>query len=182
MVGGFAGDNSGGIYDSHAEGEVRGKSYAGGFAGISDGTVKNCYSLGSVTGTDYTGGFAGGISAAENAVGAGLVTVTGTPTYGYTGGFAGRLGGTLAGLDNQITIKNVYGNCMKPDGQWKATRCRSCFPPGCSAVMRSCFRRPDVTCRAWTGPGRSSSICFGNFRRNCPPTRSSPATKIPPAG
>lgn len=120
MVGGFAGDNSGGIYDSHAEGEVRGKSYAGGFAGISDGTVKNCYSLGSVAGTDYTGGFAGGISAAENAVGAGLVTVTGTPTYGYTGGFAGRLGGTLAGLDNQITIKNVYGNCMKPDGQWKA--------------------------------------------------------------
>lgn len=120
MVGGFAGDNSGGIYDSHAEGEVRGKSYAGGFVGISDGTVKNCYSLGSVTGTDYTGGFAGGISAAENAVGAGLVSVTGTPTYGYTGGFAGRLGGTLAGLDNQITIKNVYGNCMKPDGQWKA--------------------------------------------------------------
>ena len=120
MVGGFAGDNSGGIYDSHAEGEVRGKSYAGGFAGISDGTVKNCYSLGSVAGTDYTGGFAGGISAAENAVGAGLVSVTGTPTYGYTGGFAGRLGGTLAGLDNQITIKNVYGNCMKPDGQWKA--------------------------------------------------------------
>lgn len=120
MVGGFAGDNSGGIYDSHAEGEVRGKSYAGGFVGISDGTVKNCYSLGSVAGTDYTGGFAGGISAAENAVGAGLVSVTGTPTYGYTGGFAGRLGGTLAGLDNQITVKNVYGNCMKPDGQWKA--------------------------------------------------------------
>lgn len=119
-VGGFAGDNSGSIYDSHAEGEVRGKSYTGGFVGISDGTVKNCYSLGSVTGTDYTGGFAGGISAAENAVGAGLVSVTGTPTYGYTGGFAGRLGGTLAGLDNQITVKNVYGNCMKPDGQWKA--------------------------------------------------------------
>lgn len=120
MVGGFAGDNSGSIYDSHAEGEVRGKSYTGGFVGISDGTVKNCYSLGSVTGTDYTGGFAGGISAAENAVGAGLVSVTGTSTYGYTGGFAGRLGGTLAGLDNQITVKNVYGNCMKPDGQWKA--------------------------------------------------------------
>lgn len=120
MVGGFAGDNSGSIYDSHAEGEVRGKSYTGGFVGISDGTVKNCYSLGGVTGTDYTGGFAGGISAAENAVGAGLVSVTGTSTYGYTGGFAGRLGGTLAGLDNQITVKNVYGNCMKPDGQWKA--------------------------------------------------------------
>lgn len=120
MVGGFAGDNSGSIYDSHAEGEVRGKSYTGGFVGISDGTVKNCYSLGSVTGTDYTGGFAGGISVAENAVGAGLVSVTGTSTYGYTGGFAGRLGGTLAGLDNQITVKNVYGNCMKPDGQWKA--------------------------------------------------------------
>ena len=120
MVGGFAGDNSGSIYDSHAEGEVRAKSYTGGFVGISDGTVKNCYSLGGVTGTDYTGGFAGGISAAENAVGAGLVSVTGTPTYGYTGGFAGRLGGTLAGLDNQITVKNVYGNCMKPDGQWKA--------------------------------------------------------------
>lgn len=58
----------------------------------------------------------------RTAVGAGLVSVTGTSTYGYTGGFAGRLGGTLAGLDNQITVKNVYGNCMKPDGPVEGPR------------------------------------------------------------
>ena len=115
-TGGLAGDNSGDIYDSHATGAVTGESHTGGFAGSSSGTVKNCYSTGAVTGTDYTGGFAGTISNAENAVGAGQVTIKGTPTQGYNGGFAGQLNGTISGLDNQITVRNVYGNCTQPDG------------------------------------------------------------------
>ncbi len=115
-TGGLAGDNSGDIYDSHATGAVTGESHTGGFAGSSSGTVKNCYSTGAVTGTDYTGSFAGAISNAENAVGAGQVTIKGTPTQGFNGGFAGQLNGTISGLPNQITVKNVYGNCTQPDG------------------------------------------------------------------
>ena len=115
-TGGLAGDNSGDIYDSHATGAVTGESYTGGFAGYSDGEVKNCYSTGAVSGTNYTGGFAGAISKAENAVSAGQVTIIGTPTQGYNGGFAGQLGGTVSGLANRITVKNVYGNCTQPGG------------------------------------------------------------------
>ncbi len=117
MSGGFAGDNGGDIYDSHASGDVTGKSHTGGFVGYSDGTVKNCYSIGGVSGTDYTGGFAGVISRAENVVSAGQVTIVGKPTLGYNGGFAGKLYGMVAGLDNQITVKNASGNCTQPDGQ-----------------------------------------------------------------
>ena len=117
MSGGFAGDNGGDIYDSHASGDVTGKSHTGGFVGYSDGTVKNCYSIGGVSGTDYTGGFAGVISRAENVVSAGQVTIVGTPTQGYNGGFAGKLYGMVAGLDNQITVKNASGNCTQPNGQ-----------------------------------------------------------------
>ena len=116
MSGGFAGDNGGDIYDSHASGDVTGKSRTGGFVGYSDGTVKNCYSIGGVSGTDYTGGFAGVISRAENVVSAGQVTIVGTPTQGYNGGFAGKLYGMVAGLDNQITVKNASGNCTQPNG------------------------------------------------------------------
>ena len=116
MTGGLVGDSGGDIYDSHATGAVTGESYTGGFAGYSDGEVKNCYSTGAVSGTNYTGGFAGAISKAENAVSAGQVTIIGTPTQGYNGGFAGQLGGTVSGLANRITIKNVYGNCTQPGG------------------------------------------------------------------
>lgn len=116
MSGGFAGDNGGDIYDSHASGDVTGKSHTGGFVGYSDGTVKNCYSIGGVSGTDCTGGFAGVISRAENVVSAGQVTIVGTPTQGYNGGFAGKLYGMVAGLDNQITVKNASGNCTQPNG------------------------------------------------------------------
>lgn len=116
MSGGFAGDNGGDIYDSHASGDVTGKSHTGGFVGYSDGTVKNCYSIGGVSGTDCTGGFAGVISRAENVVSAGQVTIVGIPTQGYNGGFAGKLYGMVAGLDNQITVKNASGNCTQPNG------------------------------------------------------------------
>lgn len=116
VTGGLVGDNSGDVYDSHADGDVIGQSYTGGFAGYSDGTVKSCYSLGGVTGTDYTGSFAGAISKADTVIGAGRVHVTGTPTQGYNGGFAGQLGGVVSGLSNQITVKNAYGNCSQAGG------------------------------------------------------------------
>lgn len=116
MTGGFAGSSSGDIYDSHAEGAVSGKSSTGGFAGSSSGAVKNCYSLGAVTGTDYTGSFAGSLSKADTVIGAGLVTIVGTPTHGYNGGLAGQLGGVVAGLEHQITVKNAFGNCVQTDG------------------------------------------------------------------
>ncbi len=116
-TGGLAGDSSGDIYDSHTSCTVAGSSHTGGFVGFSDGAVKDCYSIGGVSGTDYTGGFAGVISRAENVVSAGQVTIVGTPTQGYNGGFAGKLYGMVAGLDNQITVKNASGNCTQPDGQ-----------------------------------------------------------------
>ena len=115
-AGGLAGDSSGDIYDSHTSCTVAGSSHTGGFVGFSDGAVKNCYSIGGVSGTDYTGGFAGVISRAENVVSAGQVTIAGTPTQGYNGGFAGKLYGMVAGLENQITVKNASGNCTQPNG------------------------------------------------------------------
>lgn len=115
-TGGLVGDSSGDIYDSHTSCTVAGSSHTGGFVGFSDGAVKDCYSIGGVSGTDYTGGFAGVISRAENVVSAGQVTIAGTPTQGYNGGFAGKLYGMVAGLDNQITVKNASGNCTQPDG------------------------------------------------------------------
>ncbi len=116
-VGGLVGSSySGSIYESHAEGDVAGKSTVGGFAGTSGGVIKDCYSLGDVSGESYTGGFAGSISQAENVASAGQVTVTGSSSTGYNGGFAGHLNGTLTGVDNQITIRNAYGNCTQPDG------------------------------------------------------------------
>lgn len=115
-TGGLVGDSSGDIYDSHTSCTVAGRSHTGGFAGFSDGVVQNCYSIGGVSGTDYTGGFAGVISRAENVVSAGQVTIVGTPTQGYNGGFAGKLYGMVAGLDNQITVKNASGNCTQPNG------------------------------------------------------------------
>lgn len=115
-TGGLVGGSSGDIYDSHTSCTVAGSSHTGGFVGFSDGAVKNCYSIGGVSGTDYTGGFAGVISRAENVVSAGQVTIVGTPTLGYNGGFAGKLYGMVAGLDNQITVKNASGNCTQPNG------------------------------------------------------------------
>ncbi len=115
-TGGFAGSSSGDIYDSHAKGAVTGSNHTGGFAGSSTGTVKNCYSLGAVTGTDYTGSFAGSLAAADTVVGAGQVTITGTPAQGYNGGLAGSLSGTVSGLANQITVKNAFGNCTQAEG------------------------------------------------------------------
>lgn len=117
MTGGLVGDNTGALYDSHAEGTVTGSSHTGGFAGSSTGTVKNCYSLGAVTGTDYTGAFAGSLAAADTVVGAGQVTITGTPTQGYNGGLAGSLSGTVSGLANRITVKNAFGNCTQAEGE-----------------------------------------------------------------
>ena len=115
-TGGLVGDSSGDIYDSHTSCTVAGSSYTGGFVGFSEGAVKNCYSIGGVSGTDCTGGFAGVISRAENVVSAGQVTIVGAPTQGYNGGFAGKLYGMVAGLDNQITVKNASGNCTQPNG------------------------------------------------------------------
>ena len=115
-TGGFAGSSSGDIYDSHAEGAVSGSSGTGGFAGYSSGAVKNCYSLGAVTGTDYTGSFAGSLAKADTVIGAGLVTIVGTPTHGYNGGLAGQLRGIVSGPANQITVKNAFGNCIQTDG------------------------------------------------------------------
>ena len=117
MTGGLVGDNTGDIYDSHAEGAVTGNNHTGGFAGSSTGTVKNCYSLGAVTGTDYTGAFAGSLAAADTVVGAGQVTITGTPAQGYNGGLAGSLSGTVSGLVNRITVKNAFGNCTQAEGE-----------------------------------------------------------------
>ena len=115
-TGGLVGDSSGDIYDSHTSCTVAGSSYTGGFVGFSEGAVKNCYSIGGVSGTDCTGGFAGVISRAENVVSTGQVTIVGTPSQGYNGGFAGKLYGMVAGLDNQITVKNASGNCTQPNG------------------------------------------------------------------
>ena len=115
-TGGLVGDSSGDIYDSHTSCTVAGSSHTGGFVGFSDGAVKGCYSIGDVSGTDYTGGFAGVISRAEDVVSAEQVTIVGTPTWGYNGGFAGKLYGMVAGLDSQITVKNVSANCMQPNG------------------------------------------------------------------
>ena len=114
MTGGLAGSNTGSIYDSHASGDVSGAANVGGFVGSSTGggTVKNCYSTGDVSGENNTGSFAGSINNADTAMGAGLVTKTGSDSQGYIGGFAGSLGGTVTGLANQITVKNVYGNCV----------------------------------------------------------------------
>lgn len=117
MTGGFAGSSSGDIYDSHAEGTVTGSSHTGGFAGSSSGAVKNCYSLGAVTGTDYTGAFTGSLAAADTVIGAGQVTITGTPTQGYNGGLAGSLSGTVSGPANRITVKNAFGNCTQAEGE-----------------------------------------------------------------
>lgn len=116
MTGGFVGSSSGDIYDSHAKGAVTGNNHTGGFAGSSTGAVKNCYSLGAVTGTDYTGSFAGSLAKADTVVGAGQVTITGTPAQGYNGGLAGQLRGIVSGLANQITVKNAFGNCIQTDG------------------------------------------------------------------
>ena len=116
ITGGLVGDSSGDIYDSHADGDVSGESCTGGFAGSSDGAVKGCYSLGNVSGTDYTGSFAGAIAKADTVIGAGRVSVVGTPTQGYNGGFAGQLGGVLTGPGSQITVKNAFGNCSQADG------------------------------------------------------------------
>lgn len=74
------------------------------------------YSLGNVSGTDYTGSFAGAIAKADTVIGAGRVSVIGTPTQGYNGGFAGQLGGVLTGPGSQITVKNAFGNCSQADG------------------------------------------------------------------
>lgn len=116
MTGGLAGSSTGDIYDSYATGAVAGKTHTGGFVGSASGKIKSCYSLGNVTGTDYTGSFAGSITQADTVVGAGQVSVIGTPASGYNGGFAGYLGGTLAGLSNQITVKNTFGNCTQAEG------------------------------------------------------------------
>lgn len=115
-TGGFVGDNTGDIYNCHADGDVTGDNHTGGFAGFSDGTVKNCYSIGTVTGTEYTGSFAGAISKADFVIGAGKVIVNGTSGQGYNAGFAGELGGQLSGMANQVTIKDAYGNCVSADG------------------------------------------------------------------
>ena len=117
MTGGFAGSSSGDIYDSHAKGAVTGSNHTGGFAGSSSGAVKNCYSLGAVTGTDYTGSFAGSLAKADTVIGAGQVTITGTPTQGYNGGLAGSLSGTVSGPANRITVKNAFGNCTQAEGE-----------------------------------------------------------------
>lgn len=116
IVGGFAGDSTGDIYESHAAGKVTGSGTVGGFVGYSSGTVKQCYSLGGVYGTDYIGGFAGSISKADTVISTGSVTVVGTASQGYAGGFAGNLGGTIAGLSHQVTVKNAYGNCAQAEG------------------------------------------------------------------
>lgn len=114
MVGGLAGRNRGSIYRSHAEGEVEGDSNVGGFVGLTDGTIEKCYSLGAVFGSNNTGGFAGKITGTvDTAMSAGRVNgETRMRSTGYIGGFAGYLEGKLTGLDNQITVKDVYGNCM----------------------------------------------------------------------
>ncbi len=116
IVGGLVGNSTGDIYDSHAEGDVSGHGTVGGFAGYSSGIVKRCYSLGAVSGTESAGSFAGSISAAEITVGAGELTITGSSSAGYNGGFAGRLYGQITGIPNQITVKESYGNCTQPDG------------------------------------------------------------------
>lgn len=111
-IGGFVGGNTGDIYESHSEGAVTGTGFVGGFAGYSSGEVKRCYSLGAVSGADHTGSFAGSITQADTVIGAGKVTVSGQQAQGYIGGFTGNLGGTLVGINSQITIKNAFGNCI----------------------------------------------------------------------
>lgn len=115
-IGGLAGSNGGDIYDSSAWGSVQGLGHVGGFVGSSAGTVTRCCSAGDVTGTEYAGGFAGSISAVDTAVSTGVLTITGSSSTGYCGGFAGSLNGTVAGVQNQITVKNSFGNCTQPDG------------------------------------------------------------------
>ena len=115
MVGGLAGDSSGSIYDCHAEGTVTGYGSVGGFVGSSSGLIKNSYSLGAVQGAERIGSFGGSLYAVDFVIGAGMVTVTGTSTSGYAGGLTGYLNGTVAGLPNQITVKNAYGNCVQKD-------------------------------------------------------------------
>ena len=115
-IGGLVGDNTGSIYDSNADVDVSGINVVGGFVGYSDGIIKNAYSTGNVQGSSYVGSFAGSISKAENVIGAGTVTKTGESMQGYAGGFAGNMGGTIAGAASQITIKNAFGNCVSGDG------------------------------------------------------------------
>ncbi len=117
MVGGLAGSSNGDIYDSHAEGNVIGESHVGGFSGTASGRVRNSYCLGSVSGRDYTGGFSGSLTQADTVISAGQVQIISGGTSGYHGGLAGELNGTLTGVDNQITIKNAYGNCTGKDGK-----------------------------------------------------------------
>jgi uncharacterized repeat protein (TIGR02543 family) len=114
-VGGFVGENTGEIYDSHASGNVVGVGYVGGFAGLSTGKVKHCYSLGNVRGQEYTGGFAGSLSAAEQLISCGQVTIVPGSLSGYNGNLTGQLHGSLAGVENMITVKNVYANCVTKD-------------------------------------------------------------------
>ncbi len=129
MVGGLAGDSSGSIYDCHADGAVTGYGSVGGFAGSSRGTIKNSYSLGAVQGAERIGSFCGSLHAADFVIGAGMVTVTGSSASGYAGGLAGYLDGTLAGLPNQITVKDAYGNCVQKDKEPLGTvGNRSAFP------------------------------------------------------
>ncbi len=117
IIGGFAGDNSGSIYDCGTDADVSGKNNVGGFVGYSDGIIKNSYSTGEVYGTNYAGSFAGSISNADYVIGAGKVNIVGQQSQGYVGGFAGNLGGTITGTDNQITIRDAYGNCTATDGK-----------------------------------------------------------------
>lgn len=115
-AGGLAGANGGDIYDSSAWGSVQGLGHVGGFVGASSGTVTRCCSAGGVSGAEYAGGFAGSISAVDTAVSAGVLAITGSSSTGCCGGFAGSLNGTVAGVQNQITVKNSFGNCTQPDG------------------------------------------------------------------
>ena len=117
IAGGAIGENDGDAYDSFADVNVSGYGTVGGFVGSSMGSVKRCYALGDVYGADYVGGFAGRISAVDTAVSAGKVTSSGTGSQGYTGGFAGHLGGNIVGSAGQITVKNIYGYCAMQDGK-----------------------------------------------------------------
>lgn len=113
MVGGLIGDSLGSVWRSHADVETTGDTAVGGFCGSASGTIKECYSLGNVSGREYTGGFVGSSSAVmETAVSAGFVTQNGASSTGYFGGFVGYLRGTLVGVENMITVKNCFGNCL----------------------------------------------------------------------
>ena len=58
---------------------------------------------------------------------AGTVT-PGTGLSGYSGGFVGSFSGTLTGLDNQITLKNCFGNCLGKEGNLKPIGNSSQYP------------------------------------------------------